>query len=190
MGAGLIADDIRHNSLTLYLSRPITILDYLLAKAAIVSLALVLAIAVPAVLGPIVAGILQYVTWDVALQALGAGIALGTLATILFAFLVLLFSSLTARKGIAAAGVFAAAVVTEGLSNPLREVVGTDDIFYLSLYQNLLAVGRVLYGVESGSAFGGPDLLWPLSLGLLLLIILWSGIIAFFRVRSMEVVAS
>src|SRR2546426_1055707 len=37
VGAGLIADDVHSNALTLYLSRPITQLDYLIAKGAILA---------------------------------------------------------------------------------------------------------------------------------------------------------
>ncbi len=191
VGSGLIADDIRHMSLTLYLSRPITTVDYLLAKASIVAFALILAVAFPAVLGPIVAGVLVYVTWEVAIQALLAGIAFGALATVLFSFLVLLFSSLTSRKGIAAAGTFATALTLEFLSQPLSGIFETEEVFYMSLYQNLLAVGRVLYGVEEISDFGigATGLAWGISLFILVAVMAASSVIAYLRIRSMEVVA-
>ncbi len=182
-GAGLISDDIRHASVTLYLSRPITTVDYLLAKASIVGFALILAVAFPGVLGPIVAAILRYVTWEVAIRGLLAGLAFGFLAVGLFAFLSLLFSSLTSRKGVAAAGTFASVIALQGLTFPLSEIFETEDFLYLSLYENMLAVGRVLYGVE------GNGLVWQLSLAILLGIILVSSAIAYLRVRSMEVVA-
>lgn len=183
VGSGLIADDIRHMSLTLYLSRPITTADYLLSKASIVAFALVLAIAFPVVLGPIVAAILLYTTWEVAIQALLSGIAFGLLATVLFSTLVLMFSSLTPRKGIAAAGTFVAVLALEAITFPLRQVIGSDSVFYLSLYENLLAVGRVLYGVDPGV------LGWEVSLVILVAVILACSTISYIRVRSMEVVA-
>ncbi len=183
VGSGLIADDIRHMSLTLYLSRPITTLDYLLSKASIVAFAVVLAVAIPTVLGPIVAAILLYVTWDVAVLALLSGIAFAAIATVLLSMLVLMFSALTPRKGIAAAGAFASVLALQGITFPLREVVGSDLIFHLSIYENLLEVGRLLYGVGQGV------LAWPTSLAILVGIILVSSAIAFLRIRSMEVVA-
>ncbi len=183
VGSGLIADDIRHMSLTLYLSRPISTADYLLSKASIVAFALILAVAFPAILGPIVSAVLVYVTWEVAIQALLAGTAFGLLATVLFSMLVLLFSSLTSRKGIAAAGTFAAALALEGIIFPLSQVFDTNQVFYLSLYQNLLAVGGLFYGVEAGA------LAWEASLAILVGVILTSGTVAYLRVRSMEVVA-
>ncbi|MEE9237463.1 MAG: hypothetical protein V3U52_06725 [Thermoplasmata archaeon] len=183
IGSGLISDDIRHMSLTLYLSRPITTVDYLFSKASIVGFALILAVAFPSVLGPIVAAVLLYVTWAVAIEALLAGLAFGLLATGVFAFLVLLFSSLTSRKGVAAAGTFATVLALSGLSIPLSEIFESEEILYISLYENLLSMGRVLYGVEGGG------LAWQISLAILLSVIAISSIIAYLRIRSMEVVA-
>lgn len=183
IGSGLISDDIRHMSLTLYLSRPITTVDYLFSKASIVGFALILAVAFPSVLGPIVAAVLLYVTWAVAIEALLAGLAFGLLATGLFAFLVLLFSSLTSRKGVAAAGTFATVLALSFLSFPLSQIFESEEILYISIYENLLSMGRVLYGVEGGG------LAWQISLAILLSVIAISSIIAYLRIRSMEVVA-
>ncbi len=183
LGSGLISDDIRHMSLTLYLSRPITTVDYLLSKASIVAFALILAVAFPGILGPIVAGILVYVTWEVALEALLAGLAFGAMTTVLFSFVVLLFSSLTARKGVAAAGTFSTGLALQIISQPLSNIFESEEILYMSLYENLLSVGRVLYGVE------GNGLAWHISLSIILAVVAVCIAIAYFRVRSMEVVA-
>lgn len=183
VGSGLVAEDLRHMSLALYLSRPLTVGDYLTAKAGIVALAVFVAVAFPGILGPIVAALLTYVTWEVALHALAAGLGLGLLATALFASVVLLFSSLTRRKGAAAAGAFATVLATQILAQPLRFVFEAEEVLHLSLYENLLAVGRVLYGVE-----GGP-LAWPLALLVLLAVILASAALTYLRLRSLEVVA-
>lgn len=183
VGSGLIADDIRHMSLTLYLSRPITTADYLLSKASIVAFAIILAVAIPTVLGPIVAAILLYVTWDVAILALLSGIAFAAIGTVLLSMLVLMFSTLTPRKGIAAAGAFASVLALQGITFPLRQVVGSDLIFHLSIYENLLEVGRLLYGVEQGV------LAWPTCLAILVGLIIVCTAISFLRIRSMEVVA-
>ncbi len=184
VGAGLISDDIRHMSLTLYLSRPISPRDYLLSKGSVVAFALVLAVAFPGILGPIVAGVLRYVSWTVALHALGAGLALGALSVALFAFLVLLFSSLTMRKGVAAAGTFASVLILEGLSGSLRDIFEVEAIRHLSLYENVLAVGAPLYGAE------GTGLSWGVALVILAVVTAGSALLAYLRIRSMEVVAA
>ncbi|MFQ5838891.1 MAG: ABC transporter permease [Thermoplasmata archaeon] len=183
VGSGLISDDIRHMSLTLYLSRPITAIDYILAKASIVALALVIAVAFPGILGPIIAGLLVYVTWEVAVEALLAGLALGLLATALFSSLVLVFSSLTSRKGVAAAATFSTVLALQIVSGAVSNIFESEEILHLSLYQNLLAVGRILYGVEANG------IAWDVALTILLGIILVSSLVAYLRVRTMEVVA-
>lgn len=183
VGSGLISDDIRHMSMTLYLSRPLTARDYLLAKASVVVFAVFLAAAFPGILAPVVAAILRYVSWEVALPALGAGLAFGLLATGLVAFLALMFSSLTARKGVAAAGTFATMLALQGLGESLSDAFDVQEILYIAPYQNLLSVAEVLYGVEAG------PLSWPVSLAIVLGVILLTAAVAYLRIGAMEVVA-
>lgn len=183
VGAGLIADDLRHRSLTLYLSRPVTSWGYIAAKASIVGLALFIAVAFPGIVGPIVAALLGYVSWETALVALGAGLAFGLLAVGVFSFTVLMFSSLTTRKGIAAAALFSIGLASNGLAQSLQERFGVDGILHMSIYQNLLAVGRVLYGVEQVA------ITWEASLAILLIVIGAALAIVLLRIRSIEVVS-
>ncbi|MEE9592753.1 MAG: hypothetical protein V3W28_04140 [Thermoplasmata archaeon] len=183
IGAGLIADDLRHRSLTLYLSRPVTSLGYVAGKASIVGLALFIAIAFPGIVGPIVAALLGYVSWEVALIALGAGLAFGLLAVGVFSFAILMFSSLTTRKGIAAAALFSIGLASNGLAQPLQAALGADEILHISIYENLLAVGRVLYGVPE------VGITWGASLAILILIIGVALAITLLRIRSIEVVS-
>lgn len=183
VGSGLISDDIRHMSLTLYLSRPITTLDYLAAKLSIVGLAVFLAAAFPILLSPIVAAILRYVSWEVALSALASGLGFGILAMGLVSFLALMFSSLTARKGVAAASIIATMLALQALGDSLSSILEAEELLYIAPYQNLLAVGRALYGVEA------TGLAWPVSLAIVLGVTIVSGMVAYLRVGSMEVVA-
>ncbi len=183
VGAGLIADDLRHRSLTLYLSRPVTSWGYIAAKTSIVGLALFIAIAFPGIVGPIVAALLGYVSWETALVALGAGLAFGLLAVGVFSFTVLMFSSLTTRKGIAAAALFSIGLASNGLARSLQERFGVDGILHMSIYENLLAVGRVLYGVEQVA------IMWEASLAILLIVIGAAVAITLLRIRSIEVVS-
>src|SRR5881409_2411464 len=115
IGAGLIADDMQSMAFTLYLSRPITHADYLLAKAAILAPLVSMITVLPLVLTPLVAALLGFVSWTIGLQAIGLSILVGTLLTVFCTSVALLLSSLTRRRSIAAAGVFA---VNFGLSIP------------------------------------------------------------------------
>lgn len=183
VGAGLIADDLRHRSLTLYLSRPVTPWGYVFSKAAVVGLALFIAIAFPGIVGPIVAALLSYVGWETALVALGAGLAFGLLTVGVFAFTILMFSSLTTRKGIAAAALVAIGFASNGLAQPLAQLFEADALLHLSIYENLLAVGRVLYGVEQ------VGITWEASLAILAIVIVGAFLITLWRIRSIEVVS-
>ncbi len=183
VGAGLIADDMRHRSLTLYLSRPVTSVGYVAAKASIVGLALFIAVAFPGVVGPIVAALLGYVGWVTALIALGAGLAFGLLAVGVFGLTVLMFSSLTTRKGIAAAAMFAVGFASSGLAFPLRNLFEADEILHISLYENLLAVGRLVYGVEQ------VGITWQVSLAILAAIMVGAFAVTLLRIRTVEVVS-
>lgn len=183
VGAGLIADDLRHRSLTLYLSRPVTSWGYVAAKLSIVGLALFIAVAFPGIVGPIVAALLAYVSWETAIVALGAGLAFGLLAVAVFGSAVLMFSSLTTRKGIAAAALFSLGLASNGLAEALRASTGVDEILHISIYQNLLAVARVLYGVPQDGITGAA------SLAILVVVIVGALAIALLRIRSIEVVS-
>src|SRR6266508_2299151 len=155
IGSGLIADDRESMALTLYLSRPITHADYLVAKAAILSPVVSMVTIIPLVLTPFLA----LFPWDVALAAMAVGIVVGLLLTAFYTATALFLSSLTRRKGSAAAGVFA---ITLGLTIPVgilasAGAVNEPNLLYLSPWEDFLAVARGAYGVS-----GGP-IDWPLA---------------------------
>src|SRR3989441_12988230 len=77
IGAGLIADDMQSMAFTLYLSRPITQTDYLLAKAAILAPLVSMVTIVPLLLTALVAALLRLVSWTIALEAMGISIVVG-----------------------------------------------------------------------------------------------------------------
>src|SRR2546426_3906542 len=115
VGSGLIADDLNSMALTLYLSRPITQADYLIAKAAILTPLITMIAVLPLVLTPLVAALLGLFSWAIALEAMGISVLIGFLFTAFYTAVTLFLSSLTRRKSYAAAGVFP---VTFGLTIP------------------------------------------------------------------------
>src|SRR3989442_10235731 len=106
IGSGLIADDLHSMAFTLYLSRPITHLDYLLAKAAILAPLISMVTILPLLLTALVAALLGLFSWTIALEAMGISLVVGGLLTLFYTAVTLFLSSLTRRKGIAAAAVF------------------------------------------------------------------------------------
>src|SRR2546427_7303864 len=145
IGSGLIADDLHSMALTLYLSRPITHADSLLAKAAILAPLVSMITVLPLVLTPLVAALLGLFSWTIALQAIGLSILVGALLTVFCTSVALFLSSLTRRRSIAAAGVFA---VNFGLSIPAGILAGTlgNPVFYSFPLGKYFAVARAGVG--------------------------------------------
>lgn len=182
IGAGLIADDMQSMAFTLYLSRPITQSDYLLAKAAILAPLVAMVTILPLLLTALVAAFLGRVSWTIAVEAMGISIVVGGLLTLFYTAVSLFLSSLTRRKGIAAAGVFAvnfgltipAAVVAFQLQNP--------SILYVSPWDNYVAVASAAFG----GAGNGID--WPVSLAILLGATVLAALVTYVRMKAVEVI--
>jgi len=183
IGSGLIADDLHSMAFTLYLSRPLSHADYLLAKAAILIPLVSMITIVPLVITPLVAALLGFFPWPIALEAMGLSTVVGLLLTLFFTSVTLFLSSLTRRRGIAAAGVFA---VNFGLTIPasiLADAIRNPALLYLSPWENYLAVVRTTFGQ------GGNVIDWPWSLTLLLVATVIAALVTYVRIKRVEVVA-
>lgn len=184
VGSGLIADDLHSMALTLYLSRPITHTDYVLAKAAILGPLVSMISVLPLVITPIVAALLGVFPWDVALPAIGLSILVGVLYGGFYTAATLFLSSLTTRRAYAAAGVFA---MTFGLTFPaqiLAAATGEPAFLYASAWDNYLAVARALFGAPQ------PPIDWAPSLAILLGATALAILGTYARMRTREVVAT
>jgi ABC-type transport system involved in multi-copper enzyme maturation permease subunit len=184
VGSALIADDLNSMALTLYLSRPITHADYLIAKAAILAPLISMIAVLPLVLTPFIAALLSLFSWTIALEAMGLGVLIGLLFTGFYTSATLLLSSLTRRKSYAAAGVFA---VTFGLTIPatiLADQLGNPSILYVSPWANYLAVAEAAFGSTSG-----PALDWRWSLLILLIATVLASLVTYIRMKAVEVVS-
>ncbi len=182
IGAGLIADDMQSMAFTLYLSRPITQSDYLLAKAAILAPLIAMVTILPLLLTALVAALLGFFSWTIALEAMGITIVVGGLLTLFYTAVSLFLSSLTRRKGIAAAGVFA---VNFGLTIPatvLAITIGNPSVLYLSPWNDYVAV--------ASAAFGGVNtgIDWPGALGILLGVTVLAALVTYVRMKAVEVI--
>jgi ABC-type transport system involved in multi-copper enzyme maturation permease subunit len=182
VGGGLIADDRAAGALSLYLSRPVTPGDYLGAKAFVLGALTSLVTVLPLVATALAAPLLGFLPWDVSLVALGLSVALGLLLAAFFTATTLFLSSLTSRRGYAAAGIFA---VTFGLGVPsqiLANVLDNAALLYLSPWDNFLAVARAVFGAPgTGGVDAGP------ALAILLAAILLATWAAHRRVATLEV---
>jgi len=182
IGAGLIADDMQSMAFTLYLSRPITQSDYLLAKAAILAPLIAMVTILPLLLTALVAALLGFFSWTIALEAMGITIVVGGLLTLFYTAVTLFLSSLSRRKGIAAAGVFA---VNFGLTFPatvLAIAIGNSSILYISPWNDYVAVASAAFG----GAGTGID--WPGALAILLGVTVLAALVTYVRMKAVEVI--
>src|SRR5207244_12381020 len=107
IGSGLIAGDVPSMAFTLYLSRPTTHLDYLLAKAVILAPLVSMITVLPLVITALVAAFLfpLVFSWGVALQAIGLSVAVGLLPALFNTSVAYFFSGLTRPNALPAAGI-------------------------------------------------------------------------------------
>lgn len=182
IGSGLIADDMQSMAFTLYLSRPITQADYLLAKGAILAPLVSMVTILPLLLTSLVAALLGFFSWTIALEAMGISLVIGGLLTVFYTAVTLFLSSLTRRKGIAAAGVFA---LNFGLTIPaaiLAEAIRNPSILYLSPWNDYIAVAIAAFGAS------GTGIDWPGALAILLGVTVLAALVTYVRMKAVEVI--
>lgn len=183
VGSALIADDVDSMALTLYLSRPISHLDYLLAKAAILFPLVAMIGILPLVLTPLLAALLGVASWEVGLQGIAVGAGVGLLLTAFYAAVALFLSSITRKKSYAGAGVFG---VTFGLTSAalvLSQVTSNPTLLYLSPWDDFVAVARAAYGARAG------PIDWPPGLAVLLGVTALASVATYLRLKAVEVVS-
>ncbi len=186
-GAGVMADDRRLGAHLLLFSRPLTRLDYLLARfvtvaffAALCSIGPVIVVCTTAVFSSPDWSFLKH-DYGVILGSL----AFGLVTTVFFSLVVLAVSSIASRKVFAMGGVFAAIFIPHGIGLALWRFNDEPAFRIVSPMANLGRVGNWILGRAD------PWFSWPwehsaLALGgymaLCIAVLLW-------RVRRLEVVA-
>jgi ABC-2 type transport system permease protein len=154
----MLCDDRRENVLSLYFSRAITRLDYLVAKVAALS-ALMGTIAFgPALLLFIGKNFLEdnpFSAFIDNIDDLGRIIVFGTLVSIYWAAIGLSIASFTNRKGVAAAIFIGGVFIITGLSNALYEALDSSArrfLIVLAPLDLLVAISQWLFGGSDSEA--------------------------------------
>jgi ABC-type transport system involved in multi-copper enzyme maturation permease subunit len=150
VGAGVIANDVATRSITMYLSRPITSWDYLVAKGSGVALWLGLAVIVPGLVSTVMVLALGYVSLPVALQAAGAFLGVGLLTVLAFTGLAVLLSAWSPKSSYAAASIFGVLVGAEVVALVVQGITGQASILYFSVEQDVISVAQAAFGVSGG----------------------------------------
>lgn len=185
-GAGLIAEDKRLGAHLLYFARPITKLDYLLAKLVTVGFYGALGALLP---GLVICTVATFASpeWSFLTEegdVVWESIAFGCLWTLLVSSVVLCVSSLASRRTFALIGVFAWFLLSHALAGILAQAQANQDFLAVSPGLASVRVANWIFGLHEGPR---SSLAWALtSIGAT--IVLGLGI-AWRRVRKLEIVA-
>lgn len=184
-GAGLIASDRRANALQIYLSKPLTRVEYVAGKLASLMAFLLLVTWVPGLLLLLVqimfAGTLSFARANAFLFP--AITLFAFLQVIVASFAMLALSSLSKSSrfvGIMYAG---AVFFTESIFNVLRVVTGGTTVSWVSFSANLAQVGDVMFRLRP--RYEAP---WLVSLIVLVALVVVSISVLERRIRGVEVV--
>lgn len=154
-GAGLVADDLKHNSLQLYFARPLQKKDYLLGKMSVVAFFVLILTALPGlvllIFKLVFAGSFRFFLdypW-LPLSILGYS----ALLTVFFAFYVLLLSSLSKNSRYVMILVFMAYLFSDILFGILYGIFRKPPLALFSIKANLQQAGAFLFGQKLPFAF-------------------------------------
>ncbi len=184
-GAGLIADDLKHNALQLYFARPLRKKDYLFGKAAVVAFFILLLTLIPGLLlfifKLIFSGSFAFFRsypW-LPLSVIGDSLLL----TVFFVSYTLLLSALSRNRRYVMVMLFAVYLFTDIAFGILSEIFDSPYFALLSIKANLQQAGAVLFGQRPPHAFPAV-----LSFGVILAFCLAAAWVLQRRVRGVEVI--
>lgn len=184
-GAGLIADDLKHNSLQIYFARPLRKKDYLLGKMAVIFFFVLIMTLVPGlvlyVFKLIFAGSFRFVLdypW-LLLSIVGFSV----LMTVFFAFYTLLLSCLSKNSRYVMIIVFMVYLFSQVFFGIMQSIFRTPYMALFSIYENLLQVGAFLFAQKPPHAV---PVVW--SFLVLAAICVTSALVLTKKIRATEVI--
>jgi ABC-2 type transport system permease protein len=186
VGAGLIANDRRANALQIYLSKPLSRVEYVFGKLAILMAFLLLVTWVPAIALLLVqmafAGNVSFLARNVFLFP--AITVFSFLEVIMVSATMLALSSLSNSSRYV--GIMYAAVMffSGAVYGVLFLATRSTALSWVSFTANLTQIGNLIFRLPPKY-----DTPWPLSLGVIVAIVVISGVVLDRRVRGVEVVA-
>ena len=183
-GSGLIATDLKNNALSLYLSKPLSWIDYLLGKFAAIGILLGCLTLVPGLLLFIEQALLGDVSFLKAHYWLPFSIiAYSVLLTVSVSLLILLFSSLTSNPRYAMIGFCAVWFGSPVIQQLLKGITRTSKTAVVSLWSNYDIIGSVLFDSSHNHSVH-----WVWSLLTVLALIAVCIFVLHRRIRAVEVV--
>ncbi len=149
-GAGLIANDLKSNALSLYLSKPISWVDYLIGKFAVIGILLICLTLVPGLLLFLQHLLLSDYTFFKEYYWITFSIIIySVVITVISSLLMLLFSSLTTNSRYATIGFCSVWFGLPVIALILREVFSTSRVAIVSIWANYDRLGTAFFGEEA-----------------------------------------
>lgn len=198
-GAGLFSNDLKHNALQVYLSKPLTRFDYLIGKFVILLILLSFITLIPAVSLFLENALLSSNLIFLKTQYwLLQPIFLYSLLLILaHAFLIMTFSVLTRSSRYAAIAFGVVVLFSHIISQSLQGLFRGNRMFLIvSFIENLKRVGNKLFGLSPLSPLSRPlgplspesSEQWEFSLLVLVALIALCLLVLYRRIRGVEIV--
>jgi ABC-2 type transport system permease protein len=186
LGAVSIADDRRANALQIYLSKPLTRLEYICGKLSVLMAFLLFITWVPAILLLVVqVAFAGNFTFLMANAYLFPAITVYSILEVLMVSMCMLaLSSLSSNSRFVGILYTALIFFSDALYGAMRAVTGSTRVSWISFGNNLALLGDVIFRVRL--RYETP---WLVSLGVVLALIALSAFILERRIRGVEIVA-
>ena len=185
-GSGLVASDLAANALPLYFAKPITLVDYVAGKFAIIASFLTLIFLMPVlVLFLFTAAVDSHLEFVKANYWLLASILVyGTLIVVVTSLVILALSSM-ARSGRVAGATFMAVVIfSPAIGRLINLFTGSDQMLVLSVQDNISRLSDVFFRQQASIRLSPV-----LSLMMAVVVSAWALWVLSRRIRPVEVVA-
>ena len=183
-GSGLIATDLKNNALSLYLSKPLSWIDYLIGKFAVIGILLGCLTAVPGLLLFLEQALLADISFLKAYYWVPFSIiAYSALLTVSASLLMLLFSSLTSNPRYAIIGFCAVWFGSPIIQQMLRLGLRSSKTAVVSLWANYDILGSAIFNDSHSHAVH-----WAWSLLTVLALIILCLFVLHRRIRAVEIV--
>ena len=183
-GAGLIANDLKNNALSLYLSKPISWIDYLIGKFIVIGVLLVSMTLIPGLLLFLEHALLTDIAFLKEYYWLPLSIIVySVVLTTITGLLMLTFSSLTNNPRYATIGFCAVWFGLPVIHLILKEIIRSSTVALVSIWANFDRLGTALFGLESDY-----NMHWSLTLLILAALTALCIYILRNRIRAVEIV--
>ena len=183
-GSGLIATDLKNNALSLYLSKPISWIDYLIGKFAVMGILLGFLTLIPGLLLFLEHVLLTDTSFLKENYWIPLSIiAYSVLITLSSSLLMLLFSSLTSNPRYAIIGFCAVWFGSPVIYEILKAITRTSKMALVSIWANYDILGTVLFAGSQNSAVH-----WGWALLVQIVLIVLCVFVLHHRIRAVEIV--